>query len=231
MSYFLRRIFSRETYNCVSKAVQAIQEAKPVANSAINHYSSIHNAIYSFEKVKVNQFAKNSTENNPTQSISDLTKYAVDLAAPIILQRITNAEIAAVGAAAFELYKQDGGKKLGEIFSHGANLICDGLNLVSKVAQFAFYGGKAGINAAGDYIYTNEPLDNEIEKGSNGAENFTMREMTTTEDTDFSSFIAVEKIIEDTHNTSITESIENNFSMVLDANDVPLAGSMQEVVV
>ncbi|QES95686.1 hypothetical protein [Orientia tsutsugamushi] len=229
MSYFLRRIFSRETYNCASKAVQAIQEAKPVVNSAINHYSSIHNAIYSSEKV--NQFAKNSTENNSAQSTSDLTKYAVDLAVPIILQRITNAEIAAVGAAAFELYKQDGGKKLGKIFSHGANLICDGLNLVSKVAQFAFYGGKAGINAAGDYIYTNEPLDNEIEKGSNGAENFTMCEMTITEDTAFSSFVAVEKIIEDNHNTSISESIENNFSLLLDANDVPLTGIMQEVVV
>lgn len=225
MSYFLRRIFSRETYNCASKAVQAIQEAKPVVNSAINHYSSIHNAIYSSEKV--NQFAKNSTENNSAQSTSDLTKYAVDLAVPIILQRITNAEIAAVGAAAFELYKQDGGKKLGKIFSHGANLICDGLNLVSKVAQFAFYGGKAGINAAGDYIYTNEPLDNEIEKGSNGAENFTMCE----EDTALSSFVVVEKIIEDQHNTSISESIENNSSFLLDANDVSLAGSMQEVVV
>ncbi|WP_371253584.1 hypothetical protein [Orientia tsutsugamushi] len=229
MSYFLRRIFSRETYNCVSKAVQAIQEVKPVANSAINHYSSIHNAIYSSEKV--NQFAKNSTENNPTQSISDLTKYAVDLAAPIILQRITNAEIAAVGAVAFELYKQDGGKKLGEIFSHGANLICDGLNLVSKVAQFAFYGRKAGINAAGDYIYTNEPLNNKIEKGSNGAENFTMCEMTITEDAALSSFIVVEKIIEEQHNTSISESIENNSSFLLDANDVSLAGSIQEVVV
>lgn len=229
MSYFLRRIFSRETYNCASKAVQAIQEAKPVANSAINHYSSIHKAIYSSEKV--NQFAKNSTENNSAQSTSDLTKYAVDLAVPIVLQRITNAEIAAVGAAAFELYKQDGGKKLGKIFSHGANLICDGLNLVSKVAQFAFYGGKAGINAVGDYIYTNEPLDNEIEKGSDGAENFTMCEMTITEDTAFSSFVAVEKIIEDNHNTSISESIENNFSLLLDANDVPLTGSMQEVVV
>ncbi|KJW01782.1 hypothetical protein OTSSIDO_0556 [Orientia tsutsugamushi str. Sido] len=229
MSYFLRRIFSRETYNCVSKAVQAIQEAKPVANSAINHYSSIHNAIYSSEKV--NQFAKNSTENNSAQSTSDLTKYAVDLAVPIVLQRITNAEIAAVGAAAFELYKQDGGKKLGKIFSHSANLICDGLNLVSKVAQFAFYGGKAGINAAGDYIYTNEPLDNEIAKGSNGAENFTMCEMTITEDAALSSFVVVEKIIEGQHNTSISESIENNSSFLLDANDVPLAGSMQEVVV
>ncbi|SPM46384.1 Uncharacterised protein [Orientia tsutsugamushi] len=229
MSYFLRRIFSRETYNCVSKAVQAIQEAKPVANSAINHYSSIHKAIYSSEKG--NQFAKNSTENNSAQSTSDLTKYAVDLAVPIVLQRITNAEIAAVGAAAFELYKQDGGKKLGKIFSHGANLICDGLNLVSKVAQFAFYGGKAGINAAGDYIYTNEALDHEIAKGSNGAENFTMCEITTPEDTAFSSFVAVEKIIDDNNNTSISESIENNFSLLLDANDVSLTGIIQEVVV
>ncbi|KJW05162.1 hypothetical protein OTUT144_0686 [Orientia tsutsugamushi str. UT144] len=229
MFYFLRRIFSRETYNCVSKAVHAIQKAEPVANSAINHCSSVYKAIHSSETV--NQFAKNSPENNSTQSISDLTKYVVDLVVPIVLQRITNAEIAAVGATAFELYKQDGGKKLGKIFSHGANLVYDSLNLSAKVAQAAFYGGKAGINAACDWMYTNEALDNEIEKGSNGAKNFTMREITTTEDTAFSSFVAVEKIIEDNHNTSTSESIENNFSLLLDANDVPLAGSMQEVVV
>ncbi|KJV55442.1 hypothetical protein OCHUTO_0836 [Orientia chuto str. Dubai] len=210
-----RKLFSRETHNCVSKAAYAFQDAKLLAHGVINDYNNLKNAMHDASKT-------DNTENHDTCSVSNFAKSVSQFAVPIGIQYVTaNPNIAAAGGILFNLYNKDEGKALGQAFSDGVNCAYGGIKLSAAITKLGLFGCKAAVNAAIDYVYEQEPLDAEINKWKNCVENFTMHKVED-DNSSLNSFVSIER--KENANETIAE---NDFSMLIDAAEIVNYNSLE----